>query len=111
MASVRSRVPLLLFGPSGLLEVLEGLRQLALLSESHAQVAVGKRIVGLDAQGLPEMFDRLDQLALLGKLNAPVHLRKGIVRLNAQGLPIVFDRPGRLARSSEHDGQASWGTG
>src|SRR3989454_1282622 len=102
---------LLLFGPSCLLKVLEGLRRLALLSGSQAQVAVGKRIVGLDAQGLPEMFDRLDQLALLGELNAPVHLRKGIVRLNAQGLPIVFDRLGRLALLSEHDAQVVVGLG
>src|SRR3989475_1300973 len=92
---------LLPFGPSCLLEVLAVLHQLALLSESQAQVAVGKRIVGLDAQGLPEMVDRLGQLALLGKLNAPVGMGKGIVRLNAQGLPIVFDRLGRLALLSE----------
>src|SRR5437899_10297103 len=98
MASVRSRVPLLLFGPSGLLEVLEGLRQLALLSESLAQVAVGKRIVGLDAQGLPEMLDRLGQLPLLGEPNAPVDVGNGTVRLEPKRLPVRSNRLRRPAR-------------
>ncbi len=55
----RGPYPLLLFGLCAPLEVLEGLRQLALQSERQAQVGVGKGIVRLDAQGLLEMFDRL----------------------------------------------------
>src|SRR5437879_10844513 len=76
--------PLLLFGLCAPLEVLEGLRQLALQSERQAQVGVGKGIVRLDAQGLLEMFDRLGELALLGELNAPVGVGKGVARLDAQ---------------------------
>src|SRR5439155_24374055 len=97
----RGPYPLLLFGLCAPLEVLEGLRQLSLLSERQAQVGVGKGIVRLDAQGLLEMFDRLGKLALLGELNAPVGVGKGVARLDAQSLPIVIDGLGRLALTTE----------
>src|SRR5712691_5971860 len=80
----RGPYTLLLFGLSGLLEVLEGLRQLALLSESQAQGAVGKRIVGLDAEGLPKMFDRLGQLAPAIELISEVVVDDGRVGVNCK---------------------------